>query len=288
MTASSRPTLKLADFGLSQKLGNDQLKSTVRGTYLYMAPEIVIDRRYDAKVDLWSVGIILYECLFGRAPYKSETLEQLLIKIKDGARIEIPSDPKISSNCLDLIEKCLQRNPQERIDFDEFFEHPFLDLEHMPSKESVMKAIQLAQEAVEKDKSGDLQQAETLYIEALNYYVPLCQSEKNAQKKSALREQIDKYMKRVEQIKLILNPNREIPNVPSLPRNDPPRSPPVTMRYISRRNEANNVQQRSSTEESAMEELVRLASVTPKVNQLSNSVFSTNYIVYDLYRWPLD
>ena len=90
LTASSRPTLKLADFGLSQKLGNDQLKSTVRGTYLYMAPEIVIDRRYDAKVDLWSVGIILYECLFGRAPYKSETLEQLLNKIKDGARIEIP------------------------------------------------------------------------------------------------------------------------------------------------------------------------------------------------------
>merc|ERR1719278_1786760 len=103
------PVLKLGDFGFAQHFTSDETKSAIRGSPLYMAPEMVLKRHYDAKVDLWSVGVILYECLFGKAPYKSESLD-------------------------DLLEKSLQRDPAKRIEYEYFFQHSFLDLEHMPSE----------------------------------------------------------------------------------------------------------------------------------------------------------
>lgn len=54
-----------------------------------MAPEILLRREYDARVDLWSVGVIMYECLFGKAPYSSNTLEELAEKIKSCRPIEV-------------------------------------------------------------------------------------------------------------------------------------------------------------------------------------------------------
>ena len=118
--------MKLADFGFAQYFTSDETKSALRGSPLYMAPEMVLDRRYDAKVDIWSVGVILYECLFGRAPYKSETLEELLKKIKSEQPILIPRGSKLSEDCYDFLTKCLERDPAKRIDYEDFFNHPFL------------------------------------------------------------------------------------------------------------------------------------------------------------------
>ena len=123
--------MKLADFGFAQYFTSDETKSALRGSPLYMAPEMVLDRRYDAKVDIWSVGVILYECLFGRAPYKSETLEELLKKIKSEQPILIPRGSKLSEDCYDFLTKCLERDPAKRIDYEDFFNHPFLGNRYM-------------------------------------------------------------------------------------------------------------------------------------------------------------
>jgi len=56
----------------------------------------------------------------------------------------------------DLLAQCLQRDPTRRIEFESFFRHPFLDLEHIPSEDSLEKAVSL-------DKSGDLEEALVLY-----------------------------------------------------------------------------------------------------------------------------
>lgn len=50
----------VTDFGLAQYLHSDSEASSLRGSPLYMAPEILLKHHYDASVDLWSVGIILY------------------------------------------------------------------------------------------------------------------------------------------------------------------------------------------------------------------------------------
>lgn len=54
-----------------------------------MAPEIIKFRVYDAKVDLWSVGVILYEVIFGYAPFVSSSFEELEKKILDDKPIEV-------------------------------------------------------------------------------------------------------------------------------------------------------------------------------------------------------
>ena len=47
----------------------------------------------------------------------------------------------LSANCKDLLKRLLQRNPKDRISFEQFFNHPFIDLDHMPSSNSFPKAV---------------------------------------------------------------------------------------------------------------------------------------------------
>lgn len=54
-----------------------------------MAPEMLLARKYDARVDLWSVGVIMYECLFGKAPYSSSSFQELAEKIRSKAPVEV-------------------------------------------------------------------------------------------------------------------------------------------------------------------------------------------------------
>lgn len=199
------PILKLADFGFAQKFSSEQMKHSLRGSPLYMAPEMVLDRRYDAKVDLWSVGVILYECLYGRAPYKSDTVNELMVKIREEKPIRIPPTVKLSDECHDLLSRCLQRDPCKRIDFDDFFSHRFLDLEHLPSVESHEKGMTLLQQAVKVDQEGELDEALLLYRSALEYLIPIVRSERNAAKKMSLRKKVDQYITRAEQINGQLN-----------------------------------------------------------------------------------
>ena len=59
LTAVDKPQLKVADFGVAQHIGRQGSRS-IRGTLLYMAPEILSSHPYDNRVYLWSIGVILY------------------------------------------------------------------------------------------------------------------------------------------------------------------------------------------------------------------------------------
>jgi serine/threonine protein kinase len=62
-------TLKIADFGTSRFISNNTLATTAAvGTISYMAPELYTQEAYDHKADVWSVGLITYQGLFGRLP----------------------------------------------------------------------------------------------------------------------------------------------------------------------------------------------------------------------------
>ncbi|XP_055010909.1 serine/threonine-protein kinase ULK3 isoform X4 [Boleophthalmus pectinirostris] len=84
----SGSVLKLADFGFAQYMSPWDEQSVLRGSPLYMAPEMVCRRQYDSRVDLWSVGVILYEALFGRAPFASRSYAELEDKIRSNQPIE--------------------------------------------------------------------------------------------------------------------------------------------------------------------------------------------------------
>lgn len=137
LTKKPSVQLKIADFGFAQHLNLGEANSTIKGSPLYMAPEILIQNSYDPSADLWSIGVILYECLFGKAPYSSRTLDELLMKIKKAKKIELPTNIRISSDCKDLLLRLLVHDPNKRINFIDFFNHSFLDMKHYAHTEDV-------------------------------------------------------------------------------------------------------------------------------------------------------
>jgi serine/threonine protein kinase len=79
---SKRPVgelLRLIDFGLSQRLREGEAIHGLCGSIPYMAPE-VHGRRYDHKVDIWSIGVILYTLLLGRLPFDGRSAGEIKAK----------------------------------------------------------------------------------------------------------------------------------------------------------------------------------------------------------------
>lgn len=87
------PILKLADFGFARALIAESMASTICGSPLYMAPEILKGDRYDAKSDLWSIGAILFEMLTSKPPFRAQNHIELLRRIERGdGRIRFPGE----------------------------------------------------------------------------------------------------------------------------------------------------------------------------------------------------
>ncbi|OXB55493.1 hypothetical protein ASZ78_016464 [Callipepla squamata] len=219
LSTPENPQLKLADFGFAQYMSPWDEKHVLRGSPLYMAPEMVCRQQYDARVDLWSVGVILYEALFGRPPFASRSFAELEEKIRSDRAIELPSRPPLSPDCRDLLQRLLERDPMKRISFEEFFSHPFVDMEHVPGPESFCKATNLVVEAVKKDQEGDTSAALGLYCKALEYFVPALHSltpdvgpplppdESDARRKEAIRAKVGQYISRAEELKVLVASN---------------------------------------------------------------------------------
>ena len=112
----SKGHIKLTDFGLSKIVTNIEEKSfTICGTLQYIAPEIISGEGYNESVDWWSLGIIMYEMLTGKLPFKfnfDNQEEQNDLNIYD-KKIKFPS--WIEENAKDLINKLLNKNPEKRL-----------------------------------------------------------------------------------------------------------------------------------------------------------------------------
>ena len=123
------PNLKVADFGFARFLPGANLADTLCGSPLYMGPEILSYKKYDAKADLWSVGAVLYEMVTGRPPFRAQNHIELLKKIQENNdQIHFPDERNpdiiIGTDLKDLIRKLLKKNPVERLSFEDFFNHP--------------------------------------------------------------------------------------------------------------------------------------------------------------------
>ncbi|XP_037357996.1 serine/threonine-protein kinase ULK3 isoform X2 [Talpa occidentalis] len=191
LSSLEKPHLKLADFGFAQHMSPWDEKHVLRGSPLYMAPEMVCRRQYDARVDLWSVGVILYEALFGQPPFASRSFSELEEKIRSSRAVELPLQPLLSRDCRDLLKRLLERDPGRRISFQDFFAHPWVDLEHMPSGDSLAQATALVVQAVKKDQEGDAAAALSLYCKALDFFVPALHYEVDAQRKEAIKAKVN-------------------------------------------------------------------------------------------------
>lgn len=200
-------TLKLGDFGFATRLRyGDKLKS-LRGSPLYMAPEILREESYDARVDLWSIGVILYECLYGKAPFAGVNMEQLISQITSDTDdpISIPAKPPVSPCCHQLLIALLKRDPRDRLTFNEFFTHPFVEEKYCPSQDCLDRAFELLSRA---EKCDQALQTFKLYCECLDYLICGLQYAKSA-KSEELRSVIKQVLVKAENVKQSMNLSNE-------------------------------------------------------------------------------
>eukprot|EP00069_Balaena_mysticetus_P010144 bmy_20540T0 len=119
--------VKIADFGFARYLQSNMMAATLCGSPMYMAPEVIMSQHYDGKADLWSIGTIVYQCLTGKAPFQASSPQDLRLFYEKNKTLVPPIPRETSAPLRQLLLALLQRNHRDRMDFDEFFHHPFLD-----------------------------------------------------------------------------------------------------------------------------------------------------------------
>jgi len=120
----SKHNVKLADFGMAALQPAGHWLNTSCGSPHYAAPEIIYGRRYRGdKADIWSCGIILFALLTGFLPFDGGDLGNTLRLVKKGDYV-LP--PWLSAEAADLIQRILQKKPEDRISIEEIWVHPLL------------------------------------------------------------------------------------------------------------------------------------------------------------------
>jgi serine/threonine-protein kinase ULK/ATG1 len=117
----------LCDFGYSKiKTGLTRI-NTICGSPLYMAPEIFNKDNYTEKIDIWSIGIILYELLYGIHPYSNcKDVSEINTVSKNLFSNDILKNINLSNNCVDLLHRLLDINVDTRISINQIYLHDWL------------------------------------------------------------------------------------------------------------------------------------------------------------------
>jgi len=126
--------IKICDFGFARALSLESTTATsIKGTPLYMAPELVQEKPYDHRVDLWSLGVILYELYYGKPPFYTNSIYKLVrMIVRDPVRWP-PSRP-ISREFQHFMMALLHKKPLKRARIEDLHLHPFLSTEQRESE----------------------------------------------------------------------------------------------------------------------------------------------------------
>ena len=116
---------KIGDFGFARVLTDTTMATTLCGSPLYMAPEILLGKNYDSKVDMWSIGTIIYQCFTGFAPFIAKTPQLLRRQYETDQKLQPKLPPEASPDLNSLFLSLLKKDPRLRLGYSEFCSHPF-------------------------------------------------------------------------------------------------------------------------------------------------------------------
>jgi TolA-binding protein len=119
--------VKVLDFGIAKRVGAESISSDaptafvtqqgmILGTVHYMSPEQALGKPLDARTDLFSLGVVLYQAATGKLPFRGETVTETITRIvRDEPEPPRVANPRITPALALLIERCLRKNRDERI-----------------------------------------------------------------------------------------------------------------------------------------------------------------------------
>lgn len=119
-------SVKIADFGLARQLrATGDLTKSFTGTMSYMSPERIREDNYGLKSDVWSLGVILYQCAIGKFPFGGMKIAFWDVNFESSDKVEVVLPEGSSENMRDFISRCLEVDTNKRASIEELVEHPW-------------------------------------------------------------------------------------------------------------------------------------------------------------------
>ena len=139
---TNRGEVKILDFGLAKLAGQVQITKEVStlGTIAYMSPEQCSGAEVDHRTDIWSLGVLFYEMLTGRLPFKGDYEQAVIYAILNEKPVPIrKNNPDISEEMEEIVNKLLTKNPDERYQQIEQILADLIASQKLPQRENKVK-----------------------------------------------------------------------------------------------------------------------------------------------------
>ena len=175
---------KLGDFGIGIQLKNNEFRTSKKGSPHWMSPQVILNKNYDTKTDIWSLGITCLELVEGEPPFADLNPDDVMNKISNNPpkAEDIINIKEHTDEFINFVNLCLEVNPKKRPTAEVLIEHPFI-IKYSKNKEYLKELIKLHINEVEKfriDKeeylnSGENLEENNININIINYLFSLIQ-----------------------------------------------------------------------------------------------------------------
>ena len=198
--------IKLGDFGISKGFQNTMEKAkTMVGTPYYLSPEILENKPYDAKSDIWSLGVLLYEMMTFKMPFSANSFPILVVKILRGNYTPPPTI--YSKDLREIIEKCLIVDYRKRPTIQQILNFPIIQNRIKLFFDEIQYNKEFSKTLDKKFKEKQKIKSKENSINSINDESPPSNINDNTIKKFNFNKHPNNYIKIKEGFKLNFNKN---------------------------------------------------------------------------------